>query len=387
MITTATNAEYDDQQGQWSLTRAFSTGEGARAYLRQGAFEADERFAKRKLLADFHPLTASLIRRITGQLYKEEITREAPIDLQDVGAGGESMQVVAIDIAQTLLAYNAAVIVIDDGVRVLPPLSCPRWGPQFFTITGTESAQAGPTEDQEEEDVWTVYTPAQAEIYAQTRDKSTGKKKDVFLRTAEYAEGRAYTLSGSPHPPAIRPTMSWPTAIGYEIAKAHRAIYRMESRADAGEMEAAASTMMQAAVGDDEDFAEIFAKALKKGQNYVPYSEELGQHLPFSLPVGPSDRLRETLETKEERLYKVLGQAVAQNAQRSATEAMLDLSTGIAPLLTTLAAKLEDVERQVIELAAQEQDTRRMGARAQDITVEYPADFANIDLTSPDLRE
>ena len=380
MITTATNAQYDQREHSWRLTRTFATGTGASSQLMQGYYEAQARFAKRRRLAQFFPLTASLIRRLAGHLYSQEVEREAPIDVSNIGARGESIQVIAAEIAQTILLYNSVVIVIDQGVRVLPPIDCPRWDDgEFYTVQGRQvKPGAARDQDQEMQDVWTVYDPSQFEVYTQEVNKTSNKKEDVLLRRGVYAEGRSYSIGAQPHPPVLRPMMSWPTAIGHEIAKAHRAIYRMESRADAGEMEAVASTMMQAAVGADEDFAGVFAKALKEGQTYVPYDKDLGEHKPFALPVGPAEQLRSTLERKEERLYKVLGQAVADNVQRSATEAVLNMSTGIAPLLTSLASKMQDVEEHVIELAAQEIDTRRMGTAPNDISVTYPQDFTQV---------
>jgi len=76
----------------------------------------------------------------------------------------------------------------------------------------------------------------------------------------------------------------------------------------------------------------------------------------------------------------VLGITMATNAQRSATEAMIDLSTGVASTLSTLADKMQDVERDMLQLLEQARNVIRLG-RPTDITIEYPSDFSNINLT------
>ena len=390
MITTATNTEYDNNEAGWSMTRRMTSARLAQVELIQGAYESDSRFQARRKLTDFHPLTTSTLQRIVGMLYarQADIVREAPVDLESVGAGGEGIDVVSTEIALNLLIYNAAVVVVEqEGVTVTSPLSCPRWDPAgtYYTITSSRTeSTTDPATDEEVEQVWTVYRPSRFEIYRKIESKTNKEPRDQLITQEPWREDDVeseFRLRREPHAPVLRPTMPWPTALGAAVAKAHRAIYRAESRADAAELEAVASTKIQAAVMGDQDAAQAFAKALKSNESYVPYSDELGQHLPLSLPTGPAEQLRETIEAKERRLYKVLGITAAANAQRSATEAMLDISTGIATSISTLADKMQDVERNMLSLLAQARDTTTLG-RAQDVTIDYPNDFAQVDLTT-----
>jgi len=387
MITDATNAGYDDMLPSWQMTRRMTRPDEAPIELIQGAYESNSRFEARKSLTDYHPLTSSTLQRLTGMLYgrRDDIQRETSLDLDSVGVGGEGIDVVASDIALNLLLYNDCVIIVEaGGIHVSSPIACTRWDlPSFATIRSQrEAAATGPADDQEVEDVWTVYRPQGFEVYAQQKGPD-GKARDVLVDSGSWSDvdqDQVFRLRQEPTAPVLRPEMPWPRALGAAVARAHRAIYRAESRADAAELEAVASTKIQAAVGADEDLAERFAKALKENRSFVPYSVEHGEHLPLALPVGPAEQLRSTIEEKEQRLYQVLGLTMAANAERSATEAMLDVSTGIATTLSTLADKMADIERDMLQLLAQAQDTTTLG-RPPEIRIEYPTDFAQIDLT------
>jgi hypothetical protein len=387
MITTSTNHAYDQLSHEWQLVQAFSSDDKvATAHLVQGYYEQDKRFERRKQLADFHPHTSRITSRLVGMLYAQagEISRRAPVDLDDVGMRGESIDVVSSLIAQTLLLYNAAVVVVQpSGIEVSSPLACPRWSNgAYYTIKGTESRPAGPASNEQVEDVWTLYLPDRFEVYEQETD-AAGNKVDVRIRGGLYSESeQPYQVNGLDHPPVLRPQMPWPKALGHEIAKAHRSIFRMESRADASELEAAASTMMQAAIGKDKEFAKVFAAALKQSQTYVPYDKALGEHKAFSLDVDPAAQLRDTLTGKEERLYRTLGQTITENAQQTATGAIINASAGMASTLSTLASVMQDVETQCLQLLSQARSPNFVPA-GDAVLVEYPRQFGQLSFDQP----
>jgi hypothetical protein len=390
MITTATNAAYDHMLQSWHMTQRMTQPDNAKRELIQGAYESNSRFEARMRLTDFHPLTSTILQRLVGMLYarQEDIERDTPLDLDNIGAMGESMNTIASEIAMNLLLYNDAVVVVEsDGVKVSPPIACPRWQEgSFFTIRSTRQAEAvGPAMDQEIRHVWTVYESGGFTIYGQ-EENPQGDKEDVVVQpftpwNPDDIE-TVFRLRQDPVPPVLRPEMHWERALGAAIARGHRAIYRAESRCDTAELEAAASTKIQAGVGADEDLAEAFAEALKRDRSYVPYSDEMGEHKPLSLPTGPSEALRETIQAKERRLYEVMGITMAANANRSATEAMIDLSTGVAATLSTLADKMQDVERDLLQLLEQARNVQTRLGRPTDVSVSYPSDFSNIDLTA-----
>jgi len=388
MITTATNVAYDNMISDWMMTQRMVHPDKAKAELIQGAYESNTRFQARTRLTDYHPLTSTIMQRLVGMLYakQEDIVRNTPMDTNDIGVNGEGINVISSEIAMNLLLYNDCIVIVEtEGVKVSSPIACPRWQDDvFYTIQSTRQSEVnGPGDDQEIIDVWTVYQPNGFTIYGQEKD-DRGNKRDIVIQpftpwNAEDVDG-VFRLRGQEKPPVLRPEMHWQRALGASVARGHRAIYRTESRCDAAELEAAASTKIQAGVGADEDLAEAFADALKKDRSYVPYSKDKGEHLPLSLPTGPTNALRDTIEEKERRLYKVLGITMATNAQRSATEAMIDLSTGVASTLSTLADKMQDVERDMLQLLEQARNVIRLG-RPTDITIEYPSDFSNINLT------
>jgi len=372
MITTATNASYDHHLAGWDLTYAFATGQGVQAHLIQGAYEQETRFHRRKALADYHPHTSSIASRLAGMLQAAEIVREAPVDLSAIGRQGQSMATVAAEIAETIILYGAAVIVVEaDGVTVRTPIQCPRWvdGQAYTVKSQMQTSAASLSRDEEMQKVWTVYRDDSFEIYSQTED-GQGKKRDVLEASGTWhPDGVALT-----RPPVLRPTMHWPTALGLEVAKAHRTIYRMESRADAGELEAAASTTMLAGVGDDEDFAEELRAAMDRGDGYLPYDKDLGEHKPFALDIEAAGQLRSTLESKEERLYDVLGQTMVDNVQRTATESALSMAAGLGATLSQLADRMQSIEESVLQLYAEQQSTAQIG-REQPVAVTYPTSY------------
>jgi len=392
MITDATNRRYDQMLPSWQMTRRMTQPDNARRELIQGAYESRSRFEARAQLTDYHPLTSTIMQRMVGMLYarQADISRQASVDLSDIGAGGEGIDVIAGEIALNLLLYNDCTVIVEsEGIRVSSPIACTRWEPgRFYTIKSLRtSGDPGPAANQKLMDVWTVYEANGFTIYAQ-QENDSGEKEDVVVQpftawNAEDADG-AFRLRQEAVPPILRAEMHWERALGAAVARGHRAIYRAESRCDAAELEAAASTKIQAGVGADEDLAKAFAEALKKDRSYVPYSSEMGEHKPLSLPTGPSDALRTTIEEKEARLYKVLGITMAANAKRSATEAMLDVSTGIATTLSTLADKMQDIERDMLQLLQQARNVQTSLGRPDDVTIEYPAAFSQVDLTSDD---
>lgn len=382
MITEATNAQYDQSQANWSLTKTFLEGsKSVESSLVRGHFENVSRHRRRKKLADWRPLTRHIMMRLVGQIYTrtEDIERQmGPISddwLSAAGTKDEDWAIVVMQMALTLATYNAAVVTVNPTgsgaeVSVASPLAMTRWTDTSSIIKGQMAVDAAIDQDQEMIDTYTLYEPDSWAVYVEDGDS------EQLIDSNNY--GRTFSLGGRPHAPVLRLEMPWQQSLGLEVAMAHRAIYRMQSAVDAGLYEALASTTIQAAVGSDQELIDAFANSLKDGDSFVPYDTERGEHKPLALPTGPLETGRQTIDDKRDSLYEVLGQTMADNAQMSATQAALNAKSGIQSTLSTLALTMQDAEERVLRMVAQALDVTQ--AEPTDIAISYPTDYSQITM-------
>lgn len=381
-ITSATNAEYDAHLALWTLTERMLTGEGAEKELRRGNYEPKAAFKRRKASADWRPYTRDLISRLTGELFgrAEEVERSAPVPgewLAAAGSEGESYEVQLLTLAETLVAYHDAWAIVDPKgptLHVARPQSVPRWTEEAVVVKGRRAVPGDISEDERVEETWTVYRPAGYEVY--TRDKD----KDVLVGSGAYDEqGRAFTRQGRPTPPAFRIRLPWTVRFGAAVAKAHRALYRLESKYDAA-LSDALRGMIQLGTAGDEQFAGELRDALEKGALAVPYNTEYGEHRPLSVGTEGLPFAQDALEAKRRELYRVANQSLEEaSTQMSATEAAFRNQSGSAAALSVLASAMESAEEEILRLAAQAHDAR-LTERAFDVSVSWPRDFSEVRL-------
>lgn len=378
------NKEYKSKVNAWRRIKAFLTGEGTEKFMIQGLFEQDERYKRRKQMADFQPLTRAIIGRLTGMVFNTsaDIVYEGvdviPSTFWDAaGTREQDFRLQMHTLLTKLLAYNSCSVIVKSGpepkIEVVDPLQVPRWnGDDVVVVKAQREKETSILEDQETETVYIAYYPDRWEMIRV--DKKSGDKNFVVVDSDDY--GHTFTIDGRSVSPALRVSMDWPVSLGAEISKTHKAIYQMESAVDSGTMEAIKSSTIQAAVGGDEEAAEEFVVALKKGKPYVPYDKDRGEHKPLSLPTGPLEQGVGTLKRKRKALEQTLGIVLNENSQsQSATEANIKAKSGLEATLSMAATVMESVETNVLRRVAQASNTNLTDRQISAISVTYPRDF------------
>jgi hypothetical protein len=386
MITTAENVEFRELSPHWTATKQMLTGKDVRQQLRRGFFEPKAHFTKRKAVADFRPLTRDIISRLVGQLFerRDDIERElgplSETDIERIGPKGESWTVLMMKLAEYLLAYNSAVIVLRPeipSIYVETPLVMPRWTSREAIITSETSRTENISRSEEKVPTWTVYTPVGWQVYTQQKKKDSLEDEGFWRDESSFFVDR----DGFETPPVVRAEMPWTASFGQLVAESHAAIYRMESQLDfaaAGSLHG----LIQLGVGSDESLAGSITEALEEGRRFIPYDKTKGEHQPLALPTAGLEMTKALLETKREHLYETSYQSLTQIA-RSATEAAINHQSGPAAALSVLGETMASVEERVLSLLAQANDmTTYAGPAPQDpgISVTYPSDFATIDI-------
>lgn len=375
--TKSKNIEYENKLPKWQIIHRFLTGENIEKELKQASFEQKSRYESRKNLSDFRPITRQIIMRLVGSLYSSEVEREDAGLIPDsfyrsAGINNEDYEVLLYKIAQTAISYNRVAIGVKPGpkLEVITPISVPRWKKDSIIVKSNRSLDRGIEKPEKVEDVWVVHKPFGFKVYAQDDD---GKSVDTGL-------GRQYPIefriNNKPQSPYFMSSKLWTAAFGYEVARSHRSIYRMRSSIDAGLVEAMNSSVIQAAVGGDEDFAMAFKDALKRNESYVPYEKELGEHKPLSLPTGPVESGMDLLEKKEDSINELIGHFGNAVQNNTATEATINAKSGIDALLTTLGAFMSSIEEDILRRVAIMNDVALNNSNElNEISVNYGNEF------------
>jgi hypothetical protein len=384
-VTDATDAHYDRNLADWRLISRMLTGDNAATVLKRGAFEARRAFRMRKEREDWKRYTADLIGRLVGELVSsaEQISRDTEASeeyLSSVGAEQESWEVLTIDLAEVLLAYDECWAILDpaQGLHIVPPQQVPRTTESAVVMKGTraESADGTVFSDQAAQDAWTIYYADHFEVYVETEKNESGQEK--LVDEGEYAEGFAFRREGEPAPPAVHISLPWRVSFGLSVARAHRALYRMKSKMDEA-LTNSLGGLLQIATGGDDTLKTQIEKALKDGAIAVPYDSDHGTHEPVNVGVEGLPHGAEALERKRKEMYRTAYQSLEQaSTQMSATEAESRHQGGPAAAMNVLAETMQSAEESILPIVAQAEDFRNAG-RELEPSVDWPTDIGDND--------
>jgi len=387
--TEATDTRYDKHRRDWRLVHRMLTGGGARKELVRGVFEADLAFEKRQKMADWRRYTEDLISRLTGELMAkaDEVERDAVVSddyLASVGPEGESYGVQLVELAETLVAYHEAWIVMDprQGMHVVEPFRITRstlkTSEPAVIMKGTRDVGQAIDEDQQAQDAWTVYYPDGYEVWVKVEDENSDREERMVDDGVYYEreEDWAFTRDGRPHPPVIKLTLPWKVRLGLSVARAHRAHYRLESKFDQA-LTNSLGGLLQIATGGDEEIKEAVKRALKRGDIAVEYHKNAGEHKPLTVGVDGLPHGEKALERKRKELYDTAYQSLQQaSTQMSATEADHRHQAGPAAALSELAQTIQSAEESILPILAQAEDARQAGSDPT-ADVSWPNDYGS----------
>jgi hypothetical protein len=385
-IHDATHPTYDAHHRDWQLVQRMVTGEGAEHELVQRYFEHQEHYEQRQDDADFTPRTRFLTSRLAGMLFQraEDVDRDlGPLsddDLETAGPDGEDYTVLLLELAETLLQYNTAVVVLNPkrGLHITTPLSMPHWTSEEAVILGTRTQADDVFEDGTEETSWTRYMPDGWEVYVEEDDK------DQLVDQGTYAEDDAFFVdeNGRPAAPVLRLQLPWKARVGLQIAKKHRSIYRMTSRRDFA-VSAAMNGLIQLGVGDNTDLSDDIEHRLRHGMKVLPYDNDYGPHKGLSMPTDGAELGTQVLTEKQKELNRVAYNELEEGARtaQSATEAQIKHQGAAAAALSVVAETMADAEMRILRLMAQAADFRTFaGPQPTDpgVSASWPADYSDV---------
>jgi len=359
------------------MTHKMLTGENVRQVLIRGAYEARRAFDSRKKRADWKPYTRDIISRLTGELFSRagEISRQQPVSedfLAEVGPDNESYHVQLINLAETLTAYHEAWVIHDpgQGMMVVEPQFVPRWTDQAVVLKGQRNTGGDVFQNQKAVDAWTVYYDNGYETYVE--DNETDGVAERMVDSGVYREGFSFA-SG---PPAVRITLPWKVRFGLSVARAHRALYRMESKFDDA-LTNSLGGLIQIATGGDDTLKQDIEKALKKGAVAIPYDADSGEHKPLNVGTKGLQAGQNALDRKRKELYRSAYQTLDQASSRmTATEANARSRSGPAAALSVLAETMQSAEEEILPVIAQAEDLRN-ASRTISVDVSWPTDYTH----------
>jgi len=392
-VSDATHPTYRAHRADWQTTRRMLTGEDVSGELVQRYFEHSDHFDQRQKDADFTPWSRYLMSRLAGMLFQraDDVDRDlGPLseeDLETAGPKGEDYNVLLLQLAEKLLSYNTAVVVLNpaSGLHVHTPLAMRHWGMDgdtpFVTIQSSRVAPTGPEEEAEREDTYVVYRPDGFRTHI-----DDGDGEDAVVSEGTWAEGDMdeppfFVLDGQPVPPVLRIEMPWEAKLGLQVAKKHRAIYRMTSRRDFS-LSAAMNGLIQLGVGDDVDFEDIIKDDAKQGEKFLPYNSDYGAHQGLQLPTEGAQLGTEVLDAKKKDLARIAYAEMEEGARSaSATEAMIKERGAAAAALSVVAETMSDAEQRILTLMAQATDFRSFaGPQPSDpnVSASWPTDYSDV---------
>lgn len=362
----AQNEHYRENRDDWALAQAFYSTDDTERYLTQGKYESKGAFRARTRAAHAFPYSRQIIHRISDQLLlrADEVGRElGPIPssyLESAGPEEESHDLQMKTLGDYLLLFGEAWLQVRPTgagaeLRVLTPLTVPRWQGQKVLTLGTRSKESTIFEKEEKETTYTVHTPTGWTTYALRKKKGTKEKKRVEVESGTYSPGDepAFFVGADEErtPPLLRVTMPWDTVLGIEVAKTHLQMYRLENQID-GRLHTALTSGQLVYNGLGEDGEEKVIHSHKKGKNLIFLPDE-AEVKPLEVPTEAVGMGEERLATKEKTLYETAYNALqAATADSSATETVVKQQS-TAAALATLASTIESAEESVLRLVAQ----------------------------------
>jgi len=362
----AQNQHYKENKDDWALAQAFYSTDDTERYLTQGKYESDGAYRSRVRAAHAFPYSRQIIHRISDQLLlrADEVERElGPIPSRYVDAAGpdeESHQLQMKTLGDYLLLFGEAWLQVRPTgsgaeLRVLTPLTVPRWKGEKVLTLGTRSKESTIFEGEQKETTYTVHTPTGWTTYALRKKEGSKEKKRVEVESGTYSPGEETAFfvdaGGNRTPPLMRFSMPWDTVLGIEVAKTHLQMFRLENQID-GRLHTALTSGQLVYNGLDEDGEEKVIHSHKKGRNLIFLPEDADVE-PLEVPTEAVTMGEERLATKEETLYETAYNALqAATAESSATETVVKQQS-TAAALATLASTVESAEESVLRLVAQ----------------------------------
>lgn len=386
-LSDAQNIHYRHHSSDWQLAQEFYKGE-PNGRLQRGHFESKASYKKRRRRAHLFPYTRQIISRLSDQilLRADEVERElGPIPqsfLTAAGTGGESHDLVLKRLADYLLLFGEAWLqVLPQGpqLRVLSPLSVPRWTSQEVMVKG-QRRQAGSIFDKEKSvTTYTVHTATGWTTYVEDKEKPNDRAViDQGAYSADGTDTYFVDEAGNPTPPFVRVQMPWDAVLGVEIAKTHLEMYRLESELDS-RLQTALTSTQRITKGLDSDSQTAYDKAQKKGASGIHLSDKDSSVEPVEVPTNAVEMAEKRLASKETTLYETAYQTLQQEASSSATEAVVR-DKAAAAATATLASTIQSAETNVLRLIAQTGDMIGFGGpRAQDPGIGYQTSWTDID--------
>lgn len=386
-LSDAQNIHYRTRAADWTLAEEFYKGE-PRGRLQRGHFESKASYQKRLRRAHIFPYTRQIISRLSDQilLRADEVDRElGPVPqsfLTAAGTGGESHDLVLKRLADYLLLYGEAWLqVLPQGpqLRVLSPLSVPRWTSQEVMVKGQRRTADSIFDKEESQTTYTVHTAQEWTTYVEDKESPTDRKIiDQGVYSADGTDTYFVTESGEPAPPFVRVQMPWDAVLGVEIAKTHLEMYRLESELDS-RLQTALTSTQRVTKGLDSDSQTAFDDAQKKGASGIHLSDKDSSVEPVEVPTNAVEMAEKRLASKETTLYETAYQTLQQEASSSATEAVVR-DKAAAAATATLASTIQSAETSALRLIAQAGDMiQYAGPRAADPGIGYRTSWTDID--------
>lgn len=395
-LSDAVNLHYSNHAADWTLAREFYSGDVSSSRLQKGHFESKSTFQQRRKRAHIFPYTRQIISRLSDQilLRADEVGRETgPVPdafFAAAGASGESHDLVMKKLGDYLLLYGEAWLQVlprpgGARLRVLTPLSAPRYSDRFVMVKGERTFSDSPFEKEKSLTTYTIHTASQWVTYVE--DKEAPEKRREIDRGSYASEGTdTYFVGegGEPMPPFVRVQMPWDAVLGVELAKTHLEMFRLESQIDA-RLHTSLTSSQAVTYGLSEDQQTAVDKAMQKGANMLHLGSSPSDAAieSFDVPVDATEMAETRLEKKETRLYETAYQTLAgAEAGASATE-MVVKDKAAAAATATLAATIQSAEQSALRLVAQAGDMIQYGGPAAgDPEIGYARSWTDIDWQS-----
>jgi hypothetical protein len=380
-ITTATDQHYDNRADTWEMIDRMHSGDGVEKELVRGAYEAKRSFRKRLQRADWKPWTRDLVQRLTGELFSRagSVTRSTAASdsyLASVGPEGESYGVQLMAAVDTAVAFDEVWLVMDPsrGLRVVEPQHVPRSTEDAVVVLGTRTPSGlSVGQDESAARAWTVYYSDRYEVWMKDTENDDREEKQVDSG-AYYEPDPSWEFSGGP--PARRVSLPWRVSFGEAVARAHRALYRLESKYDQA-LGNALGGLLQLGTGGDQEVADRIEDALKDGALGIPYDSDYGEHKPLDVGTAGLGPGADTLERKRRELYRSAYQSLDDASRRmSATEADARNRSGAVAALSQLSETVQSMEETILPIIAEAEDATR-ASEDLEASVGWPQDFSS----------
>jgi len=207
------------------------------------------------------------------------------------------------------------------------------------------------------------------------RQDEDGGQEEKLVERGRYTDfEEGWEFSGGP--PAVRVTLPWSVSFGLAVARAHRALYRLESKYDAA-LTNALQGLLQIATGGDDNVKEMIEKALKEGAVAVPYDDDHGEHKALNVGTEGLEPGREALDRKGRELRKTAYASLEEASQRmTATEVDSRTKSGPVAALSQLSETIRSAEESILPMIEEAEDARRADQESE-VDVDWPTDFSH----------